>query len=57
MNNFVEYTTGLGEKGELDGWELFFATDNATFESAYYKGYSSSKLLDELILRLRKLQQ
>ena len=57
MNNFVEYATGLGEMGMLDDWELFFATDNTTFEAGYYKGYSASKQLDELILRLRLLQQ
>ena len=42
--------------GSLKGAEVFICTDNATAESAYYKGTSSSRLLFEIVLRLRKLE-
>ena len=56
MDNFVEKMEGLARTGDLDGWEVFMATDNTTFEAGYYNGYSSSPKLDGLIVRLRKLE-
>ena len=44
------------EKGTMKGAEIFIFTDNSTAESAYFKGTSSSKLLFNIILRLRKLE-
>jgi len=40
----------------LTGKEVFIFTDNSTAEGAYYKGTSSSKLLFEIVLRLKKLE-
>jgi hypothetical protein len=39
--------------GHLPNTELFVFTDNAAAEGAFYKGNSPSRLLFELILRLR----
>lgn len=39
-------------EGRIRNQELFIFTDNSTFESCYYKGHSSSKLLSDLILDL-----
>lgn len=47
----IDYHRGL-----LDGHEVFFFTDNAVAEKAYYKGTSSSKELFELVLRLRLIE-
>jgi hypothetical protein len=47
----------LVQQGELpEGSEIFLFTDNSTAESAMYKGTSSSKLLFDLVMRLRKLE-
>ena len=56
LRNLTETLELMSEKGELHGTEWFMFTDNATAESAFAKGSSSSKLLFELILRLRKLE-
>ncbi|KAL7559821.1 hypothetical protein ACA910_003984 [Epithemia clementina (nom. ined.)] len=39
-----------------EGTEVFLFTDNSTAEAAFYKGTSKSKLLFQLVLRLRKLE-
>ena len=46
----------LYENGKLKGCELFLFTDNLVAEYAYYKGSSSSRMLFDLVLRVRKLQ-
>ena len=45
---------GLG--GRLDDAEVFVLTDNAVFEGTFHKGHSSSKKLNDIILRLRMLE-
>ena len=40
----------------LSGAEVFLFTDNLTVESAFYNGTSSSPLLFDLVLKLRKLE-
>lgn len=42
--------------GSFEGAEVFIFTDNSTAESAYFKGTSSSKLLFNIVLKLRKLE-
>ena len=44
------------EEGKLDGVEMFFFTDNSTTESAFPNGTSSSKLLFDLVLRVKKIE-
>ena len=56
MRNLVETLEVMATERELEGCELFLFTDNATAESAFFKGSSSSKHLFELVLRLRKLE-
>ena len=56
LNNFVELLERLGREGRLDGWELLFFTDNFVTDGAHSRGYSSSELLDALILRLYILE-
>jgi len=55
--NLVETVEeGLGDKS-LEGCELFIFTDNTVAEAAFYKGNtSSSRLLFNLIVRLRKIE-
>jgi hypothetical protein len=54
--NLVESLEEVGRDGQLVGVEIFLMTDNSTAERAYYKGTSSSKLLHELVHRLRRLE-
>ena len=56
LNNFVELLERLGREGRLDGWELLFFTDNFVTDGAHSEGYSTSELLDALILRLYILE-
>lgn len=42
-------------RNRLRGREIWFATDNSTLERAYYKGYSSSPELYEMVEELRFL--
>jgi hypothetical protein len=44
------------ENGSLCDSEVFLFTDNSTAESVFYKGSSSSKLLFDLVVLLRKLE-
>ena len=56
LKNLTETLELMSRNGDLQGTEWFMFTDNSTAESAFAKGSSSSKLLFELILRLRKLE-
>ena len=55
LRNLVEHVEEAAKDGGLDGAELFLYTDNSTAESAFFNGSSSSQDLDELILRLKKV--
>lgn len=56
-NNLTTRIEEMAEEGRLDGKELFVLTDNTTFEGTFYRGYSSSKKLTEIILRLRIVER
>ena len=56
LRNLVEALEDALDKGLLDGREIFMFTDNSTAESAFFKGTSSSELLFDLVLRLRKIE-
>ena len=56
LRNLVETLELMGQRGELEGYELFLFTDNSVSESVAFKGNSSSELLFELVLRLRNLE-
>ena len=53
LRNLVEAVEVEAKAGRLSNTEMWLYTDNSTAESCFYKGGSSSKLLHELILRLR----
>ena len=55
LRNLVEAIEEGVESGDLKNSELFIFTDNSTAEGAYYKGNTGSRLLFELVLRLRQL--
>ena len=42
--------------GYLTGGEFWLFTDNTTAEGCFFRGGSSSKLLHDLVLRLRKIE-
>ncbi len=56
LRNLVETCEEEALAGRLFNAEFFLFTDNSTAEACYYKGSSTSKLLHELVLRLRKLE-
>ena len=56
LRNLVEAAEEEAKAGNLANTEFFIFTDNSTAESAFYRGGSSSKLLHELVLRLRLLE-
>ena len=56
LRNLVDTLEGLCANGKLKGCELFLFTDNLVAEYAYYKGSSSSRMLFDLVLRMRKMQ-
>ena len=56
LGNLVMRLELEAENGCLDGAEMFMFTDNSTAESAFHNGTSSSSLLFELVVRLRKIQ-
>ena len=56
LRNLVETVEEEASEGQLSNVELWLFTDNSTAESCYYKGSSTSPLLHELILRLRKVE-
>ena len=43
-------------ENSLEGYEIFMFTDNSTAEAAFCKGTSSSPLLFELVLELKRLE-
>jgi hypothetical protein len=56
LTNLVETLELEAMEGRLQGSEVFVFTDNSTAEAAFFKGTSSSPLLFDLVLRLRKLE-
>ncbi len=54
LRNLVETVEEEAAAGYLKDGELWLFTDNSTAESCFYKGGSSSKLLHDLMLHLRK---
>ena len=56
LSNFVIRLEAEAAIGSLFGSEMFFFTDNDTAQNAYHNGTSSSKLLFELVVRLKKLE-
>ena len=56
LRNLVEVLESAFKEGMLQDREIFMFTDNSTAEAAFFKGTSSSELLFELVLRLRKLE-
>ena len=51
--NLTDRVLRLAQAGELRGGEVFVFTDNTTFESSFYKGYSVSEKLSDLTFKLR----
>jgi hypothetical protein len=56
LRNLVETCEEEAAAGRLFNAEFFLFTDNSTAEACFYRGSSTSKLLHELIVRLRKLE-
>ena len=56
LENLVETLETMSAEEDLSGKEVFLFTDNSTSEAAFFNGSSSSELLFELVLRLRKLE-
>ncbi len=56
LKNLVDRVEEESKAGYLQGSELWLSTDNSTAESCFHKGGSSSRLLHDLVLRLRKLE-
>ncbi len=53
LRNLVDTVEEEALAGYLTDGELWIFTDNSTAESCFFKGGLSSKLLHELVLRLR----
>jgi hypothetical protein len=56
FTNLVAFLEGTIEKHGLGGSEVFIFTDNSTSEAAFWKGTSKSRLLFDLVPRLKKLE-
>ena len=56
LSNLVLRLEAEATLGNLEGAELFFFTDNEAAQNCYHNGTSTSKLLFELVVRLRKLE-
>jgi hypothetical protein len=56
LYNLVDAVEKECKAGRLEDAELLLFTDNSTAKSAFYRGTSSSKLLFELVLRLRQIE-
>jgi hypothetical protein len=54
--NLVAFLEGAIDEHGLGGLEIFIFTDNSTSEAAFWKRTSKSRLLFELVLRLKKLE-
>ena len=55
--NLVETVEEESASGKLHHAEVYICTDNSTFELAFHKGSSTSKLIHELVVRLRKCER
>eukprot|EP00985_Skeletonema_marinoi_P028317 scaffold24532_cov80-Skeletonema_marinoi.AAC.2 len=55
--NLTRRIVKMGAEGRLEDKELFVFTDNSTYEGTFYKGYSSSKELTQIILELREVER
>jgi hypothetical protein len=56
FTNLVEFLERSVKEHKLGGSEISIFTDNNTLEATFWKGTSSSPLLFDLVLRLRKLE-
>jgi hypothetical protein len=56
LNNLVLALERLLRENKMRGSEIFIFTDNGTTKSAFWKGTSTSKLLFELVLRMRVMK-
>ena len=56
-SNLVNKIVEKAGEGMLVDKELFIFTDNSVFESTWYKGHSSSRQLNDLILKLRMVER
>ena len=56
LRNLVETVEEEVQEGKISGSELFIFTDNSVAEGCYYKGTSQSRMLFNLVLRLRKAE-
>jgi hypothetical protein len=56
LRNLVDTVEEEAKEGHLRDEELWLFTDNSTAENCFFGGGSSSKLLHELVLRLRKAE-
>mmetsp|Transcript_25774 Transcript_25774/g.61250 ORF Transcript_25774/g.61250 Transcript_25774/m.61250 type:complete len:573 (+) Transcript_25774:1839-3557(+) len=55
--NLTDRVLRLARDGVLRGGEVLIFTDNTTFESTFYKGYSVSEELSDLAFRLRRAER
>ena len=56
LKNLADMVFCMESDGDLKGTEVFIFTNNSTAERAFFKGSSKSRLLHDLVLRLRKLE-
>ena len=56
LKNLADMVICMERDGDLKGTEVFIFTDNSTAERAFFKGSSKSRILHDLVLRLRKLE-
>ena len=56
LRNLVEYMENLYVEVKLRDYELFLLTNNLEADCAYYKRIPPSRLLNDLVLRLRNFQ-
>jgi hypothetical protein len=56
LKNLADMVFCMERDGDLKGTEVFIFTDNSTAERAFFKGSSQSRILHDLVLRLRKLE-
>eukprot|EP00957_Ditylum_brightwellii_P052142 3953788-Ditylum_brightwellii.AAC.1 len=56
LKNAVDGLESEGTAGRLAGSEVFLFGDNIVAEEMYYKGSSASRLINQEVLRLQKLE-
>ena len=54
--NLVESMEEIEENDEMEGAEIFLFTGNTVAEATAHKGSSSSKLLFDLVIRLKNIE-